>query len=80
MHFCAQTPTTPRYGRDVDRLVDDGALPHGWVSPEVGPPDAAARMAFLWRRMHDAVVAAEGEFVHRKLIALFCAVPFALHH
>jgi hypothetical protein len=49
------------YGHDVDRLVDDGALPHGWVSPVVGPPDAAKRMAWLWRRMRDAVVAAEGE-------------------
>jgi hypothetical protein len=49
------------YGHDVDRLVDDGALPHGWVSPVVGPPDAAKRMASLWRRMRDAVVAADGE-------------------
>jgi len=40
-----------KYSDEIDRLRDDGALPHDWVSVDIGPRDAAARMLWLWDKI-----------------------------
>jgi hypothetical protein len=40
-----------KYSDEIDRLRDDGALTHDWVSVDIGPRDAATRMLWLWDKM-----------------------------
>jgi hypothetical protein len=56
-----------RYSDEIDRLCEDGALPDGWVSVDVGPRDAAARMLRLWDKMRMAAAASPDTVTHRDI-------------
>jgi hypothetical protein len=56
-----------RYSDEIDRLREDGALPIGWVSVDVGPCDAAPRMLWLWDKMRLAAASSPATVSHGDL-------------